>query len=52
MEWTQDYFKKIRACLLEPKKDVGYSFIVDKDYSEDEAKFVIENQMIAFFNLF
>jgi hypothetical protein len=43
MEWTGDYFKRLRICLEEQKKEVVYSFaggINEDDMVDTQFKFV------------
>jgi len=39
MDWSMDYFKKLRASLEEQKKEVVYSFAAVED-EEDENRIV------------
>jgi len=40
MDWTSDYFKRLRACLEEQRKEVTYSFISgNEDDPDNQTKF-------------
>lgn len=39
MEWSKEYFKKLRSCLQEQKAEANYSF-ASKAEDEDQTKYV------------
>ncbi len=46
MDWTSDYFKKLRDCLEEQKKEVSYSFVSEsEDESEVQTKYVTSREV-------
>ena len=38
MDWTTDYFKKIRTCMQEQKKEAIYSFASTSEELGDQSK--------------
>ena len=40
MDWSYDYFKKLRQCLEQQKSEVTYSFAPSVEEGEDQIRFV------------